>query len=77
MYYKYGDQSVLDAELKRAIPAFLNRGLLITNVQEAVGVRIASILILLFPPCFLLKSLLAKRVLLLIRASVSAYSSRT
>lgn len=33
MYYKYGDQSVLDAELKRAIPAFLNCGLLITNVQ--------------------------------------------
>ena len=37
MYYKYGYKEVLDEELKRAIPAFLNRGLLITNVQEAVN----------------------------------------
>lgn len=37
MYYKYGHKEVLDEELKRAIPAFLNRGLLITNVQEAVS----------------------------------------
>ncbi len=37
MYFKYGDKEVLDKELERAIPAFLNRGLLITNVQEAVN----------------------------------------
>ena len=37
MYYKYGNKEVLNEELKRAIPAFLNRGLLITNVQEAVN----------------------------------------
>lgn len=36
MYYKYGHKEVLEEELKHAIPAFLNRGLLITNVQEAV-----------------------------------------
>ena len=37
MYFKYGDKDVLKQELKKAIPAFLNRGLLITNVQEAVN----------------------------------------
>ena len=37
MYYKYGNKEVLYEELKRAIPAFLCRGLLITNVQEAVN----------------------------------------
>ena len=37
MYYKYGDKNALNEELKRAIPAFLNRGLLITNIQEAVN----------------------------------------
>lgn len=37
MYFKYGDKDVLKREVKKAIPAFLNRGLLITNVQEAVG----------------------------------------
>ncbi len=37
MYFKYGDKEVLTEELKKAIPAFLNRGLLITNIQEAVG----------------------------------------
>ena len=37
MYYKYGNKEVLKEELERAIPAFLNRGLLITDVQEAVG----------------------------------------
>ncbi|MBP3242169.1 MAG: hypothetical protein J6M92_16760 [Oribacterium sp.] len=37
MYFKYGQKDILDEELKRAIPAFLNRGLLITNVQEAVN----------------------------------------
>lgn len=37
LYYKYGDKTVLEEELKKAIPAFLNRGLLITNVQEAVN----------------------------------------
>ena len=37
MYYKYGDKDALNKELKRAIPAFLNRGLLITDIQEAVN----------------------------------------
>ena len=37
MYFKYGKKEVLNEELRRAIPAFLNRGLLITNVQEAVN----------------------------------------
>ncbi|MCR5329671.1 MAG: hypothetical protein K6E62_00585 [Lachnospiraceae bacterium] len=36
MYFKYGNKDVLKEELKKAIPAFLNRGLLITNVQESV-----------------------------------------
>lgn len=36
MYFKYGQKDVLNEELKRAIPAFLCRGLLITSVQEAV-----------------------------------------
>ena len=36
MYYKYGDKSVLERELSKAIPAFLNQGLLVTSVQEAV-----------------------------------------
>ena len=37
MYFKYGKKDVLKEELKKAIPAFLNRGLLITSVQEAVN----------------------------------------
>lgn len=37
MYFKYGDKEALAEELKHAIPAFLNRGLLITNIQEAVN----------------------------------------
>ena len=37
MYYKYGNKEVLEEELKSAIPVFLSRGLLITNVQEAVN----------------------------------------
>ncbi len=37
MYFKYGNRDVLKQEIQKAIPAFLNRGLLITNVQEAVG----------------------------------------
>ena len=37
MYFKYGDKDSLNQELKKAIPAFLCRGLLITNVQEAVN----------------------------------------
>ena len=37
MYFKYGQKEVLEEELKRAIPAFLVRGLLITKVQEAVN----------------------------------------
>ena len=38
MYFKYDQKDVLNEELQRAIPAFLCRGLLITNVQEAVNV---------------------------------------
>ncbi|MBR5376177.1 MAG: hypothetical protein IK139_02750 [Lachnospiraceae bacterium] len=38
MYYKYNDKEALTEGLKRAIPAFLCRGLLITDVQEAVNV---------------------------------------
>ena len=37
MYFKYEDKESLNQELKKAIPAFLCRGLLITNVQEAVN----------------------------------------
>ena len=37
MYFKYGNKDVLKQEVQKAIPAFLNKGLLITNVQEAVG----------------------------------------
>ncbi len=37
MYFKYGNKEVLKQEIQKAIPAFLNRGLLITNIQEAVG----------------------------------------
>lgn len=37
MYFKYGDKESLEQELKKAIPVFLCRGLLITNVQEAVN----------------------------------------
>lgn len=36
MYFKYGNKDVLNEELIKAIPEFLNQGLLITNVQEAV-----------------------------------------
>ena len=36
MYFKYGNKETLDEELLKAIPQFLNQGLLITNVQEAV-----------------------------------------
>lgn len=36
MYFKYGNKDVLKQEVQKAIPAFLNKGLLITNVQEAV-----------------------------------------
>jgi hypothetical protein len=38
MYFKYDQKDILKEELQRAIPAFLSRGLLITNVQEAVNV---------------------------------------
>lgn len=37
MYFKYGQKDILEEELKKAIPAFLSRGLLITKVQEAVS----------------------------------------
>lgn len=33
MYFKYNQKEVLEEELKKAIPAFLCRGLLITSVQ--------------------------------------------
>lgn len=36
MYFKYGNKEVLNEELLKAIPEFLNQGLLITTVQEAV-----------------------------------------
>ena len=36
MYFKYGHKETLEEELRNAIPAFLNQGLLITKVQEAV-----------------------------------------
>ena len=36
MYFKYGEKSVLETELKKAIPSFLKQGLLVTSVQEAV-----------------------------------------
>lgn len=36
MYFEAGDKNILQEELKSAIPEFLNQGLLITNVQEAV-----------------------------------------
>ena len=37
MYFKYGQKNILEDEIKKAIPAFLHRGLLITNVQEALN----------------------------------------
>lgn len=37
MYFKYNNREILNEELKKAIPAFLCRGLLITKVQEAVS----------------------------------------
>lgn len=36
MYFDAGEKRVLDEELKSAIPEFLNQGLLITDIQEAV-----------------------------------------
>ena len=36
MYTAYGEKDVIREELQKAIPAFLNYGLLITNIQEAV-----------------------------------------
>ncbi len=36
MYFKYNNKEVLDEELKRAIPAFLNRGLLITDIKKTL-----------------------------------------
>ena len=38
MYFDVGEKSVLQEELKSAIPEFLNQGLLITDIQEAVSV---------------------------------------
>lgn len=36
MYFKYDNKDVLADELSKAIPQFLNQGLLITSIQEAV-----------------------------------------
>ena len=36
MYFEAGEKNILQDELKEAIPEFLNQGLLITSVQEAV-----------------------------------------
>ena len=37
MYFTYGRKDILDSRIKEAIPEFLRQGLLITNIQEAVG----------------------------------------
>lgn len=37
MYYTYGKKEILSTRIKNAIPEFLMQGLLITNIQEAVG----------------------------------------
>ena len=37
MYFDAGDRNILEEQLPSAIPAFLNQGLLITNVQVAVN----------------------------------------
>lgn len=39
MYFDYNMKGILQASLKRAIPEFLQQGLLITEVQEAVNSR--------------------------------------
>lgn len=36
-YFKYKDKAALENALKKAIPEFLNRGILLTEVQVAVG----------------------------------------
>ena len=36
-YYKYGDKNVVNRALDNAIPEFLNKGLLITEIQKAVN----------------------------------------
>lgn len=37
MYFTYGEKDILDLQIKKAVPEFLMQGLLITNIQEAVG----------------------------------------
>jgi len=37
MYFTYGKKDILDLQIKKAVPEFLMQGLLITNIQEAVG----------------------------------------
>lgn len=37
MYFVYGKKDIIDVSLKKAVPEFLAQGLLITNIQEAVG----------------------------------------
>lgn len=37
MYFTYGKKDILDSRIDRAVPEFLMQGLLITDIQEAVG----------------------------------------
>ncbi|MCQ2081507.1 MAG: hypothetical protein MJZ11_07595 [Lachnospiraceae bacterium] len=37
MYFTYGKKDILNMRIKNAVPEFLMQGLLITNIQEAVG----------------------------------------
>lgn len=37
LYFKYNDKSSLNESLKNAIPQFLRQGILLTDIQEAVG----------------------------------------
>lgn len=37
MYFTYGKKDILESRIEKAIPEFLMQGLLITDIQEAVG----------------------------------------
>lgn len=37
MYFTYGEKDILESRIEKAIPEFLMQGLLITDIQEAVG----------------------------------------
>ncbi len=37
MYFTYGKKDILESRIEKAVPEFLMQGLLITNIQEAVG----------------------------------------